>query len=60
MTPAVTTRSARRDPPRAAARAADARVGLIDVSFDLADRRGERRYRDAHLPGSHYLHLDAT
>ena len=32
---------------------------LIDASFDLADpAAGERSYRDAHLPGAHYLHLD--
>ncbi len=32
---------------------------VIDVGFDLADTTaGERRYRDAHLPGAHYLHLD--
>ena len=32
---------------------------LVDVSFDLADTAaGERRYRESHLPGAHYLHLD--
>jgi thiosulfate/3-mercaptopyruvate sulfurtransferase len=32
---------------------------IIDVSFDLADViAGERAWRDAHLPGSLYLHLD--
>jgi thiosulfate/3-mercaptopyruvate sulfurtransferase len=32
---------------------------VIDAGFDLADTdAGERRYREAHLPGSHYLHLD--
>ena len=31
----------------------------IDVSFDLTDvTAGERAWRDAHLPGSLYLHLD--
>ncbi|HEV8312289.1 MAG TPA: sulfurtransferase [Burkholderiaceae bacterium] len=34
-------------------------VVLIDTSFDLADTAaGERSYREAHLPGAHYLHLD--
>jgi thiosulfate/3-mercaptopyruvate sulfurtransferase len=32
---------------------------VIDASFDLADTEsGERRYRESHLPGAHYLHLD--
>ncbi|MBV9892079.1 MAG: sulfurtransferase [Rhizobacter sp.] len=32
---------------------------LIDTSFDLADTdAGERRFRESHLPGAHYLHLD--
>ena len=32
---------------------------LIDARFDLADpAAGERFYRQAHLPGAHYLHLD--
>lgn len=32
---------------------------LVDVSFDLADpAAGERSYREGHLPGAHYLHLD--
>ena len=32
---------------------------LIDTSFDLADTAaGERSYREAHLPGAHYLHLE--
>jgi thiosulfate/3-mercaptopyruvate sulfurtransferase len=32
---------------------------LIDARFDLADpAAGERAYREAHLPGAHYLHLD--
>jgi thiosulfate/3-mercaptopyruvate sulfurtransferase len=32
---------------------------IIDTSFDLADTgSGERRYRESHLPGAHYLHLD--
>jgi thiosulfate/3-mercaptopyruvate sulfurtransferase len=32
---------------------------VIDASFDLADPAlGERRHRESHLPGAHYLHLD--
>jgi thiosulfate/3-mercaptopyruvate sulfurtransferase len=32
---------------------------VIETSFDLADvQAGERAWRDGHLPGSHYLHLD--
>ncbi len=32
---------------------------VVDCSFDLADTEaGERAWREAHLPGSHYLHLD--
>ena len=32
---------------------------LIDVSFDLADTEaGLRSWREAHLPGAHYLHLE--
>jgi thiosulfate/3-mercaptopyruvate sulfurtransferase len=32
---------------------------LIDARFDLADpAAGERAYRETHLPGAHYLHLD--
>jgi thiosulfate/3-mercaptopyruvate sulfurtransferase len=32
---------------------------VIDTSFDLADlAAGERSWREAHLPGSVYLHLD--
>jgi len=32
---------------------------LLDTSFDLADpAAGERSYREGHLPGAHYLHLD--
>jgi thiosulfate/3-mercaptopyruvate sulfurtransferase len=34
-------------------------VALIDTSFDLADvTAGERGWREGHLPGSFYLHLD--
>ena len=34
-------------------------VVVIDAGFDLADPpAGERAWRDAHVPGSHYLHLD--
>ncbi len=39
--------------------ATDAAVVVVDVSFDLADTgAGERQWREAHLPGSVYLHLD--
>ena len=32
---------------------------IVDTGFDLADpAAGERRYRESHLPGAHYLHLD--
>lgn len=32
---------------------------VLDASFDLSDTEaGERAYREAHLPGAHYLHLD--
>lgn len=38
---------------------ADASAVVVDVSFDLADTgAGERQWREAHLPGSVYLHLD--
>lgn len=39
--------------------AADAPLVVIDTSFDLADTAaGERSYREGHLPGAHYLHLE--
>src|SRR5205085_2325718 len=32
---------------------------VVDTSFDLVDTdSGERRHRESHLPGAHYLHLD--
>ena len=32
---------------------------IVDCSFDLADvQAGECSWRDGHLPGAHYLHLD--
>lgn len=32
---------------------------VIDCRFDLADpSRGERAYRETHIPGAHYAHLD--
>ncbi|KNZ32741.1 MAG: 3-mercaptopyruvate sulfurtransferase [Methylibium sp. NZG] len=35
-------------------------VVIVDTGFDLADvQAGARAWRDGHLPGSHYLHLDA-
>lgn len=40
-------------------RNADGAAVVVDVSFDLADPgAGERQWREAHLPGSVYLHLD--
>jgi thiosulfate/3-mercaptopyruvate sulfurtransferase len=42
-----------------AALAAGAAPLLIDCGFDLTDPdAGERAWRDGHLPGAHYLHLD--
>jgi thiosulfate/3-mercaptopyruvate sulfurtransferase len=39
--------------------AAEPKPVVIDTRFDLADTEsGEQRYRESHLPGSHYLHLD--
>ncbi|HUG22663.1 sulfurtransferase [Piscinibacter sp.] len=39
--------------------AADAPLVVIDTSFDLADTAaGERSYREGHLPGAHFLHLE--
>lgn len=32
---------------------------VVDCRFDLADTgRGERAWRDGHIPGAHYAHLD--
>jgi thiosulfate/3-mercaptopyruvate sulfurtransferase len=32
---------------------------LLDCGFDLADKEaGERAWREGHLPGSHYVHLE--
>ena len=47
--------------------AADVRVSIdagepivvLDISFDLADiAAGERSYRESHLPGARYMHVD--
>jgi thiosulfate/3-mercaptopyruvate sulfurtransferase len=36
-----------------------ASVAILETSFDLADTSaGERSYREGHIPGAHYLHLD--
>ena len=36
-----------------------AKTVVVDTRFDLADTAsGERQYRDSHVPGSFYLHLD--
>jgi thiosulfate/3-mercaptopyruvate sulfurtransferase len=41
--------------PRVVARS----VVLFDCRFDLADTdAGERAFREGHIPGAHYLHLD--
>jgi thiosulfate/3-mercaptopyruvate sulfurtransferase len=33
---------------------------LLDCSFDLVDTSlGTKQFRDAHVPGAHYVHLDA-
>ena len=35
-------------------------VVVLDCGFDLADKAlGERQYREGHLPGAHYAHLEA-
>lgn len=40
-------------------RAGDPALRIVDVRFDLADpAAGRRRYREGHLPGAIYLHLD--
>jgi thiosulfate/3-mercaptopyruvate sulfurtransferase len=50
--------------PLIAAEALAERLGepglrLFDCRFDLADpAAGEREYRQSHLPGAHYVHLD--
>jgi thiosulfate/3-mercaptopyruvate sulfurtransferase len=37
----------------------DPRPVIVDTGFDLADvSAGERSYREGHLPGAHYWHLD--
>src|SRR5882672_9244692 len=34
-------------------------IVILDTSFDLADTQaGERSYREGHIPGAQYLHLD--
>lgn len=39
--------------------ASDPSVVVVEASFDLVDvDAGERQWREAHVPGSHYLHLD--
>ena len=44
---------------RALLQAPAPRPVIVDTSFDLADvNAGERGWRDGHVPGSHYLHLD--
>lgn len=37
----------------------DPLLTVVDCRFDLADTdRGERAWRDGHIPGAHYAHLD--
>ncbi|HJW10336.1 MAG TPA: rhodanese-like domain-containing protein, partial [Albitalea sp.] len=39
--------------------AAGSALVILDASFDLADvSAGERSYREGHLPGARYVHLD--
>lgn len=46
-------------PEAVAAALGDAEVVLVDCRFSLADPdAGERAYRDSHLPGARYAHLD--
>jgi len=46
-------------PEAVAATLGQAEVVLVDCRFSLADpAAGERAYRDAHLPGARYAHLD--
>ena len=42
-----------------ALKAALGRVRVFDVRFDLArPEAGEAAWREGHLPGAHYLHLE--
>lgn len=37
----------------------DRQIAIVDCRFSLADpARGEREYREAHIPGAYYLNLD--
>lgn len=46
-------------PEAVAAALGEAEVVLVDCRFSLADTaQGERAYRQAHLPGARYAHLD--
>ncbi|MEM9539203.1 MAG: sulfurtransferase [Cyanobacteria bacterium P01_E01_bin.42] len=37
----------------------DPQIAIVDCRFSLADpARGEREYREAHIPGAYYLNLD--
>ncbi|MGK7924724.1 MAG: sulfurtransferase [Spirulina sp.] len=46
-------------PQELADRLGDPQVAIVDCRFALADpARGEREYREAHIPGAYYLNLD--
>lgn len=47
------------DPSALARHLADDRWVIVDCRFDLADPpKGERLYRESHIPGARYAHLD--
>lgn len=47
------------DPSALADHLADDRWVIVDCRFDLADPpKGERLYRESHIPGARYAHLD--
>ncbi len=47
------------DPKTLAAHLTDPSWVIVDTRFDLADpAKGERQYREGHIPGARYAHLD--
>lgn len=47
------------EPPALASHLGDPDWVVIDCRFDLADpAKGEQQYREAHIPGARYAHLD--
>ncbi|MFN2445905.1 MAG: sulfurtransferase [Vicinamibacterales bacterium] len=47
------------DPASLASHLDDPHWIVVDCRFDLTDRAaGEEQYRDGHIPGAHYAHLD--